>query len=244
VKKKDERADTLAEKAYRAVKTGILRGEFAEGTFLSEAEVASRYGLGRTPFREACNRLFNEQFLDVVPRRGFLVRKLSFGAVRDLLETRLILEGVAAEMAAVRAEPPQIAELEALYGKVLASAKNRDIDALVESNREFHLQIARMAHNGELESLLRGVLERVTRLLYLAGRSSAHPEHEAQIMLRPIVEALKARNPAAAHEAVVNDIARGQLNVFGRDLWAAKGSSETSRTVHVLARDSMTEKES
>lgn len=217
---------TLADQAYERIKKGILKGEFPEGEFLSEAEITKRFDLGRTPFREACNRLHNEQLLEVLPRRGYFVPELSFRAVRDLLETRLVLEGVAAELAATRSEPAESKRLEELYQKVLAAAKSRaQIDALVESNREFHLEIARLAHNRELESLLRGVLERSTRLVYLAARSSTGLERDVAQLLKPIVDAIKARNPKAAHEAVVNDITRGQLNALGHDLWASSAPS-------------------
>src|SRR5215472_246786 len=146
---------TLADQAYRLLKQAILRGEFAEGAFLSEAELTARFRIGRTPFREACNRLHNEQLLEVVPRRGYLVPEMSFHEVRDLLETRLILEGVIAELAAKRAEPSQLAEFERLYKSALQTARTKTgFDDQVQANTEFHLHIARMAHNRELEALL------------------------------------------------------------------------------------------
>lgn len=215
---------TLTDRAYALLKQGILRGEYPEGSFLSEAEITAKLAIGRTPFREACSRLHSEQLLEVVPRRGYLVPELSFRAVRELLETRLILEGVAAELAAMRGDPAEAAELARLYQLTLKAAKHKDprIDDLVESNREFHLQIARMAHNRELESLLRGVLERSARLVYLAARSSAELARDIETLLWPVVEAIRDRKPAAAHEAVVNDITRGQLNTFGHDLWSSQ----------------------
>lgn len=217
---------TQADRAYERIKRGILRGEFPEGTFLSEASVTAKLGLGRTPFREACNRLHNEQLLAVVPRRGFLVPELSFRAVRDLVETRLVLEGVAAELAAMRSEPGDLKRLEETHRQLTALAKQpRRIDELVETNREFHLEIARLAQNQELESLLRGVLERSTRLVYWAARSSIGLERDVEELLKPIIAAIRRRDPKAAHEAVVNDITRGQLNALGREMWASAGST-------------------
>ena len=211
---------TLAEQAYRLLKRSILRGEFSEGSFLSEAEVTARFKIGRTPFREACNRLHNEQLLEVVPRRGYFVPEMSFRAVRDLLEARLILEGVAAELAAQRAEPAEVAEFEQLYKDVLARAHHRaNADEMVESNTAFHLHLGRMAHNRELETMLRGVLERSTRLFYLIARASAAPERDARDLLAPIVEAVRRKDAAAGHQAVIRDITHGQMNVLGRDLW-------------------------
>jgi DNA-binding GntR family transcriptional regulator len=113
----------------------------------------------------------------------------------------------------------------------VATARNRaDVDAIVESNREFHLQIARMAHNGEFESVLRGVLERGTRLIYLVVRSSAAPARDAELLLKPIVQAIRARDAKGAHEAVIHDITRGQMNLFGRDMWAAQPGRVAKRT--------------
>lgn len=211
---------TLADQAYQLLKQSILRGEFAEGAFLSEAEVAKRFRIGRTPFREACNRLHNEHLLEAVPRRGYLVPEMSFHEVRDLLETRLILEGVIAELAAKRAEESELAELQRLYRAALQHARAKAaMDAQVQSNTEFHLHIALMAHNRELESLLRGVLERSTRLFYMIVRSSPTLERDTQDLLKPIVDSIRRKDPAAAHKAVIRDITQGQMNILGRDLW-------------------------
>src|SRR5438270_12675320 len=99
--KNEANSGTLADHAYKMLKRGILHGEFPEGSFLRESEILSRYSIGRTPFREACNRLHNEQLLEVVPRRGYMVLELTFRGVRDLLETRVLLEGLAARLAAL-----------------------------------------------------------------------------------------------------------------------------------------------
>jgi DNA-binding GntR family transcriptional regulator len=61
---------TQTEKAYAAIKKAILRGEIEEGTLLSESAITMRYRIGRTPYREACNRLLHERMLKAVPRRG------------------------------------------------------------------------------------------------------------------------------------------------------------------------------
>ncbi len=97
-----------------------------------------RYSIGRTPFREACNRLHNEQLLAVIPRRGYYVPELSFRGVRDLLETRIMLEGIAAELAAVRAEPDEMDKLEEYYKEALASRRTerRSLDRLIECEPE------------------------------------------------------------------------------------------------------------
>jgi GntR family transcriptional regulator, rspAB operon transcriptional repressor len=225
-----ESTGTQADRAYQMMKHGILHGEFPEGGFLREAEILARYAIGRTPFREACNRLHNEQLLAVVPRRGYFVPELSFRGVRDLLETRIILEGMAAELAAVRAEPPEVDQLERCYKAALQAARHAgSLDALIEANQKFHLQLAGMSHNRELENLLRGVLERSIRLVYLAASSSKQAPKDIETLLKPIVDAIRKKDAAAAPKAVAADIAHGQLNALGRDFWGDASQGVTSR---------------
>jgi DNA-binding GntR family transcriptional regulator len=225
---KTKMSGTLAERAYKMLKHGILHGEFPEGGFLHEIEILGRYSIGRTPFREACNRLHNEQLLAAVPRRGYLVPELSFRGVRDLLEVRIILEGTAAELAALRAGPAEIDELEKCYSEVMSAARNAKVlDALIESNQKFHLQIGKMSHNREVENLLRGVLERSIRLVYLAASGSKQVPKDVEMLLKPVVEAIRRKDPAAAHNAVTEDIANGQLSALGRDFWGETSNGKS-----------------
>lgn len=226
-----KRDGTLAERAYRLLKHAILRGEFPEGSFLVESEILARYSIGRTPFREACNRLHNEQLLEVVPRRGYFVPELSFRGVRDLLEARILMEGMAAELAAHRADAAEIQELESYYEEALQAARHNAVDALIEANQKFHLQIARMTHNRELEGLLRGLLERSTRLVYLAASGATQAPRDIETLLKPIANAIRKKNAAAAHKAVVADITQGQLNALGRDVWEISSAPKRYESV-------------
>lgn len=217
---KERNSDTQADKAYRLIKQGILRGDFKEGSFLQEVEILNRLKIGRTPFREACNRLHNEQLLEVVPRRGYFVPEPTYRSVRDLLETRIAVEGIAAELAALRAEPAEVEQLEALYKEVLLVSRRPDaIGALIDANGRFHLQIGKMTHNRELETILRGLLERSGRLVYLAASSSKEIPKQLERLLKPIVAAIRAKDSIGAHRAVIEDIRQGQLNVLGTEVW-------------------------
>jgi DNA-binding GntR family transcriptional regulator len=189
--------------------------------FLNEADILSRHSIGRTPFREACNRLHNEQLLAVVPRRGFFVAELSFRKVRDLLELRILLEGIAAELAAHRATPEELDILEQHYKDALQAARSKSgLDRLIEANQRFHLQIARMTQNQELETALRGILERSIRLVYLAASGSREIPQDIETLLGPILKAIRRGDPAAAHRAILADITRGQLSALGQDAWS------------------------
>jgi len=236
-KERSDQKYTLTEKAYNAIKNGILCNDLEEGSFLSQSEVMRKYGIGRTPFREACNRLHHEQLLEVVPRRGYLVSEISFRSVREIFEVRMILEGVSAELAALRASTEDLHELEEIAKR---SWSFPDSDThhreLVKTNTEFHLCIARIAHNRELLRLVTGLLERMERLSYLELRSKRVTRTDTRSLHKPILDSIKQRQPVAAREAMVNDIQQGQVDILGareqkpgQSLFSETQSSSSSR---------------
>jgi DNA-binding GntR family transcriptional regulator len=194
---------TLTEKAYQCIKEGIVRGEIKEGVFLSEKDIMKRYRIGRTPFREACNRLHHEQLLEVVPRRGYLVPQMSLQEVRDLFEVRMLVEGEELTMLADQSLPSN---------RTRKGANDR-----AELNANFHLLLAAMAHNHELMRLERSVLERTRRLAYNVAHSIGVEEEEMslQTLHRPIVDAIQRRDRAAARRAVIHDIHQAQTILVG-----------------------------
>lgn len=208
---------TLTEEAYRTLKWAILRGDLLEGTFLSETEVASRYGISHTPFREACNRLHYEELLEVVPRRGYLVSKIGFSYVRDLFEMRQLVEGMIAEVAALRADDSQIDELAAIVQNACngTNGKAMEVEQLITANREFHLALAGMTQNAELVKLVRQVLERSERIAYIEYRCIRFHWGDFSATHLPIVEALRRRDAASAREAVLRDITDAQISTLG-----------------------------
>ena len=210
-------ARTLTEKAYDCIKEGIVRGEIEEGVFLSERDIMSRFRVGRTPFREACNRLHHEHLLEAVAHRGYLVPRMSLQEVRDLFEIRVLIEGSLAELAAVRATAREIDELEQLANQAFSPGASHGDNGRAEVNANFHLHLATMAHNGELLRLERGVLERNRRLDYSVARSigAQRTEMNLQTLHQPIVDAIRRRDRAAARNAVVRDIQLAQSILVG-----------------------------
>ncbi len=198
---------TQTEKAYAALKKAILQGEIEEGVFLSESEMMSRNGIGRTPYREACNRLHHEGLLEIVPRRGYLVPEVTYHSVHDLFEMRLILEGAGAELAAVRANDQDVEELDRLVNKPFPA---KVFAGMIHANAEFHLRLAKVTRNRELVELLTRNLEKTEHLMYIELRRSRFRYPELRVMHGRIVDALRERNPQRVREAVMNDILEAQ----------------------------------
>ncbi|GJM37438.1 MAG: GntR family transcriptional regulator [Acidimicrobiales bacterium] len=93
---------TLSEQAYADLRTMIVRLELAPGDVLREDDLRERLGIGRTPIREALQRLAREHFVNVIPRRGMFVAGIEVGELSMLFETRTVLEPYAARLAAAR----------------------------------------------------------------------------------------------------------------------------------------------
>ena len=211
---------TQTERAYMAMKGAILRGKIPEGNFLSEVEIMKKFGIGRTPYREACNRLHHEGLLEVVPRRGYRIPEMSFAVVRELFEARLLLEGIIAELAAQRATDEEIGELERLARqgfRITPSTPTNDyFDDVIKANTEFHLCLARMTKNRELMRTLTNILERTQRLMYVELRYTAVAATDLVSLHRAIAKAIRKRDPAAAREAVRQDVMLGQSATLGK----------------------------
>ena len=93
---------SLSEQAYRQLRPMIVRLDFAPGEVLREEDLRELLGIGRTPIREALQRLAREHFVTVIPRRGMFVSGIDVSELSMLFETRTVLEPYAARLAAAR----------------------------------------------------------------------------------------------------------------------------------------------
>lgn len=93
---------SLSDQAYHQLRRHIVRLDFEPGAVLREDELRARLGVGRTPIREAIQRLAREQLVRVVPRQGVFVSGIDVSELSLLYETRAVLEPYAARLAAAR----------------------------------------------------------------------------------------------------------------------------------------------
>ncbi len=154
---------TLAEQVYRAVRTRIMEGVLAPGTFLREKDLESM-GVSRTPIREALGRLASEGFLERLPHRGFRVPEESLGHLLELYPIVASLELLAGRLALEKLTPGDLAELKALNSR-LAEARDRDdVRGMLELNTAFHRLITERGGNRRLALLLDDLRSQLTRL--------------------------------------------------------------------------------
>jgi DNA-binding GntR family transcriptional regulator len=206
--------ESLTERAYRTLRTAVLRGEFKEGMFLTEADARAKCQIGHTPFREACNRLLHEGLLEAMPQRGYFIPQMSLRKVRNLFETRMLIESQAVELAAVRATSLQIQQMAILLKKrVIHTHPTDPMDALVRANSEFHRALAEMTQNEEIVRVVDNVLDRSARLVYLS--KSDEPNFDVHSLHRPVFNAIRNRNGRLARKLLLLDLQSGQEGLFG-----------------------------
>ncbi len=190
--------------AYSLVLDAIDRGDYRPGDRLVESDLAERFGVSRTPIREALQRLETQS---VVARdgRSLIVASLDHDQLGELYVVRAELEGLAARLAAQHAAPEEIAVL-----REMVRRDHEIIDqaaALARSNKRFHRQIHLASHNRyliqQLEMVHRTMALLSSTTLAASGRGArALDEHAA------ILDAIELRDGDAADAAIRVHISR------------------------------------
>lgn len=147
--------DLLADAAYQQLSEAILRNELPPGSSLSVPELARRFGISRSPVREAVQRLIYDGLADYRGRRGTVVSSIDIPSFLDLLDVRQQLEGMAARLAAERGTDAERDHLGELQGR-LERFEPEDIplSQFVDLDMEFHACVREMARNQELSTFL------------------------------------------------------------------------------------------
>ncbi len=190
--------------AYDLLLDAIDVGVFRPGSRLVESDLADRFGMSRTPVREALQRLETQGLLSR-DGRSLIVASLDHNQLAELYVVRAELEGLAAALAARHAAPEEVRVLREMV------EEDRDLignpDALARANRRFHKQIHLASHNRylvqQLDLVHRSMALLASTSLAVEGRSeTALGEHEA------IVAAIEKSDPDTARDALKNHISK------------------------------------
>ncbi len=138
---------SLTDQAYVQLEEMITTLKLAPGTVLSEQALAKELHIGRTPVREALQRLGRDGLVVVLPRRGILVSEINLRSQLRLLETRRVLENLVAKLAAERATDEELQTFAELARNMRQAAQNADDIAFMRLDRLFNELVAKAARN-------------------------------------------------------------------------------------------------
>jgi DNA-binding GntR family transcriptional regulator len=209
---------TSTEMLYRELKHDIVTCALPPGKSFSEDELGQRYRTSRTPVREACRHLASEGFMNIIPFRGYFVAPLTVGEFNNLLEVQLMVDPSAAGLAAERANPGQVEQLEQW-----AQYKYKGPESYYEfldQNRSLHVGIAAAAANDRLVEIVSNVHTRLMRYFFL-GLSMQSFGDEIVNEHCAIVDAIHKNQPAEAREHTREHIENTMRRSAG--LWTTPG---------------------
>lgn len=207
-----QKSPSLRDAAYRIIKHQIITCVLKPGESINEMQMSAALGLGRTPVHQALDRLMVEGMVDVLPRKGVVVRPISLDELMQISEVRLLMETHCARCAAERATPAEIAQLRAILETFEAPVRQRDIEQMILLDREFHAAVVHAGRNDVLEDILLKVNDRSLRFWFVSLSASEQPtavlrEHRA------IFDAIRLRRPEAAEAAMRAHIESFRANV-------------------------------
>lgn len=213
--RKPRRADasqSLRDSAYEAIKLKIITCAFKPGEYINELQLSSLLKIGRTPVHQALDRLMVEGMVDVIPRKGVIVKPVSLNEVLQIIEVRLINECYCARLAAERAGDADFAEMEDVLKRARHWTSLRNVVNMMLLDREFHLLVARAAKNDVVAELLRALHERSLRFWFISLNEPrqyerVHEQHDA------ILQAVRRRDPDKAEAEMRRHIESFRANV-------------------------------
>ncbi|GGH30098.1 transcriptional regulator, GntR family [Cribrihabitans marinus] len=196
------RSQTNNKDAYHLILEAIDMGIYKPGDRLVESDLAERFGVSRTPIREALQRLETQSLLER-DGRSLIVASLDHNQMAELYVVRRELEGLAARLAARHATDEEVRVL-----RDMVEADDALVDdpvALSRANRRFHEQIHLASHNRYLVQQL-DLVHRTMALMATTSLAAQGRGEIAQSEHRGIVEAISARDEEAAAEALRDHI--------------------------------------
>jgi DNA-binding GntR family transcriptional regulator len=192
------------ERAYTALRGGILDGTYGQGTRLGEVELAEALGVSRTPVREALRRLGSEGLIETLPNKGARVRTWSEGELDDIFDLRALLEGHAAGLAATRASSSQLASMADIVVRMDSATSQGgapDYDLIAGLNDAFHSAVVTASGNSLLPQLAQSLVH-IPVVVRTFRRYSPGRLRQSMRQHREVLDALTSRDPAWA-EAIM-----------------------------------------
>jgi DNA-binding GntR family transcriptional regulator len=188
-----------------ALEDDIVRGLLKPGERLDEGGLTQRFGVSRTPIREALQQLAAIGLVEMIPKRGAFVARVGLPQLVEMFEVMAELEGMCARLAARRITQPETEALQRALEACQQAAEHGDSDAYYYENERFHECIYRASHNGFLVQQTRQLQTRLKpyRRLQLRVRNRVNRSLEEH---RDIVDAIMTGDESRAEASIEQHI--------------------------------------
>ena len=207
---------TLNDRAYAALKQGLISGEFKPGQALVIRTLADSFGISATPIREALQRLVAERILEIQVNRTIAVPLLSLATFTELSKIRCAVEGLAGEMAARVFDKDDLSALTERVDGMDAAISAGNGKRYLELNQQFHFQIYERANAPILLNMIKDLWGKIGPYMnYLMETEVYVPQ--SNDLHRQLLTALGGRTENLVRMLIVEDIAKA-ADVLSRRL--------------------------
>ncbi|HVO88963.1 MAG TPA: GntR family transcriptional regulator [Casimicrobiaceae bacterium] len=199
---------TAADHVFDNVVSDILAGALRPRDQISERDLVTRFGVSRTPVREAIKRLFARGFVESGPKGVAVVMDLAGDDVRKLYELRLQLEGNAAPLTCANVTPAELEELRRINRQFANALGKRDLVRMLEVRSLFHARLAAATRNRWLADILVMLRDRAYVVRHLHWQDAERAAQTLQIHDQ-MIDALARRDARRYRELVAQQIRAG-----------------------------------
>ena len=205
--------ESLTERAYRALEEAIVTLALEPGEVVSEAQLSTRLGIGRTPIREALQRLARERLVRILPRRGIVVAAVEVREQLRLLEVRREIERMCASAAARRADAAQRARFRSIAEGMDQAAATNDETGFLRQDRALNLLVLEAARN-EFAAAAMALMHGLSRRFWFIHWRRSADLPQAAAVHADLARAIAAGQPEEA--AVASDRLLDYIEAFTR----------------------------
>lgn len=202
------------QRVYDILRDEILELTLAPGSPIDEAQLAERFGLSRTPIREALVRLAGEGLVETLPNRSTMVSNIDALNLHTFFDALTLMYRVTTRLAAQYHQPADMAKIRALQDDFTRAVREQNALAMIASNRNFHAAISEVGRNPYYHALMTRLLDdgrRLLRLYYLSFNDRL-PEEYVEEHER-MIDAIARRDIEAA-----DALARGHADQIVRQI--------------------------
>ncbi len=217
----ERKPQQLSDAVFEALRKGILDGNLAPGEWLRQESLAQELGVSQITVRDALNRLVGKGLAIRVPYKGVRVIALSADDLEDIWAMRGLLESLAAELAAERITPEELARMRELLSASIVNADQESVERGREANREFHEIVIQASGRRFLIRILRQIWDWIDPMM-LYGRTLGI-DQGAEIRMKwgerdrlqhtRLLEALEARDGPRARQVVAEYVEEAWNNL-------------------------------
>lgn len=208
----DHKIVSLADQVYEQLETEILSGKYARGEVLTELKISEALGVSRTPVREALRRLADEHIIEETSR-GSVVLGINNDDLCDIYEIRSLIEGIAAEKAALRITDDELKKLSELLDLQEFYALKKDADQIKRVDNDFHELVYRFSGSNIVYTTLMPLHKKIQKYRKTSVENQTRAER-SYAEHRAILEALSKRDAVLAKEKMTEHVKNAYKHII------------------------------